>query len=204
MRVLIVEDDEPLRQAVVSAARTWSVQVGHGETSRSVPLSNIVEAGSVEEGLTRLSQGCDLLIVDVRLGSESGLRIVEAANRLDPAPVMLAVSGQATANEGFHLAALGVRGYLGKPFDMRELRAAIQGAFLEPPPLEHNAMAQVGHRHIHAVQDEVKKAMLRRALQLDGGNITRAAKRLGITRAAVQQMLDRYGIPRNFGSSDED
>lgn len=202
MRVVIVEDDEPLRQAVVSAASAWSVQIGEGEEARSVALSNIEEAGSVAEGLERLEEGCDLLIVDVRLGDESGLTIVEAANRLDAPPVVLAVSGQATANEGFHLAALGVRGYLGKPFDMRELRAAIQGVFLEPPPLESNAMAQVGHRHIHAVQDEVKKAMLRRALQLDGGNITRAAKRLGVTRAAVQQMLDRYGIPRNFGTND--
>lgn len=202
MRVLIVEDDEPLRQAVVSAASAWSVQFGEGETVRSVALSHIVEAASVAEGLSRLKEGCDLLIVDVRLGDESGLTVVEAANRLDSPPVVLAVSGSATANEGFHLAALGVRGYLGKPFDMRELRAAIQGVFLDPPPLEHTAMAQVGHRHIHAVQDEVKKAMLRRALQLDGGNITRAAKRLGVTRAAVQQMLDRYGIPRNFGSSD--
>lgn len=204
MRVLIVEDDEPLRQAVASAARTWSVQLGEGEAARSVPFSEVVQAGSLSDGLSRVEAEFDLLIVDVRLGDESGLKLVERAVALERPPVVLAISGQATANEGFHLASLGVRGYLGKPFDMRELRAAIQGVFLDPTPLEQNAMAQVGQRHIHTVQDEVKKAMLRRALQLDGGNITRAARRLGVTRTAVQQMLDRYGIPRGFGTDDNE
>ena len=58
-------------------------------------------------------------------------------------------------------------------------------------------MGQVGFRHIHAVQDEVKRAMLKRALQLESGNISHAARRLGITRAAVQQMIDRFELPRS-------
>jgi hypothetical protein len=41
--------------------------------------------------------------------------------------------------------------------------------------------------------------MLKRALQLEAGNMTRTARRLGVTRAAVQQMVDRYELPRGWG-----
>jgi two-component system, response regulator RegA len=199
MRVLLVEDDLPLRDAIRAAASTWSVVIRQGASSSEVRLSEIFVAASVKEAVALLDQRPALLIVDVRLNDESGLDVVRHAMRLESAPLVLAVSGQATAAEAFSLAALGVRGYLGKPFDLHELRAAVEGVFLEPPDLQPGAMAQVGHRPIHAVQDTVKVAMLKRALQLEEGNITRAAKRLGITRTAVQQMIDRYGLPRPRG-----
>ena len=196
MRMLLVEDDIPLRDALAEAASDWTVTIPSDGGFREVVFSEIRRAATVIEALRELSTPVDLLVVDVRLGPESGIDIVRYASDLEVTPTILAISGKATATEAFELAALGVRGYLGKPFDMRELRAAIEGALAKPPDLEQGAMAQVGFRHIHAVQDEVKLAMLKRALQMEAGNITRAARRLGVTRAAVQQMLDRYGLPR--------
>jgi two-component system, response regulator RegA len=196
MRLLIVEDDDPLREAICASAANWTVIVPDHGRRKEARFSQIVQAASVPEGLACLASDFDLLIVDVRLGEERGLTLVERALTSERAPVTLAISGQATATEAFQLASLGIRGYLAKPFDMHELRAAIQAVFENPPDLGPNAMAQVGYRHIHTVQDAVKLAMLRRALQLEAGNITHAARRLGVTRAAVQQMLDRYGLPR--------
>jgi two-component system response regulator RegA len=196
MRVLLIEDDVPLRDAIRDAAINWTVEVPHQGAVRQVSFDSVGTASSVPEALAALRDLFDLVIVDVRLGDESGITIVRQAHELSVMPTMIAISGKATATEAFELASLGVRGYLGKPFDMHELRAAIQAVLAEPPALGHGAMAQVGHRHIHAVQDEVKVAMLKRALQLEDGNLTRAAKHLGITRAAVQQMLDRYDLPR--------
>jgi DNA-binding NtrC family response regulator len=199
MRLLLVEDDIPLRDSICAAACNWSIPLSQEDARGEARLSDILVAESVKGAIELLGRRCDLLIVDVRLGEESGLAVVERAVALAPAPVVLAISGQATAREAFQLAAMGVRGYLGKPFDLHELRAAIEGVLSAPPDLQPGAMAQVGHRPIHAVQDTVKLAMLRRALQLDDGNITRAARRLGITRTAVQQMIDRFGLtrPRN-------
>lgn len=200
MRVLLVEDDIPLRDAIQNAALDWTVRIHTNGRDHEVRPSEILVAASVAEGLAQLERGSELLIVDVRLGTENGLAIVRRALEIEPATTILAISGQATATEAFQLAALGVRGYLGKPFDLHELRAAIQGALEAPPDLQPGARAQVGYRPIHAVQDEVKLAMLKRALQLGDGNITHAAKRLGITRTAVQQMIDRYGLPRSRGA----
>jgi two-component system, response regulator RegA len=196
MRVLLVEDDLPLRDAIRQAALNWRVEVPEDGRRTEVVFSIVVAASPAEAFAVLDRSPIDLLIVDVKLGTESGITIVRRARGLDAIPTILAISGKATASEAFELAALGVRGYLGKPFDMHELRAAIQAVLATPPDLEPSAQAQVGYRHIHAVQDEVKLAMLKRALQLEDGNITRAARRLGITRTAVQQMLDRYGLPR--------
>lgn len=196
MRTLLVEDDIPLREAIREAASAWKVRVPDGGREREMSLGEIRTAETVLGAVTELEHRFDLLIVDVKLGSESGIDIVRHARTLTWVPTILAISGKATATEAFELAALGVRGYLGKPFDLRELRAAIEAVLSSPPDLEPTAQAQVGHRHIHAVQDEVKLAMLKRALQLENNNLTRAARRLGITRTAVQQMLDRFGLPR--------
>jgi two-component system response regulator RegA len=195
MRLLIVEDDVALREAIRASAANWAIVV-RDPHEREAHFTQIAEASTVAECITHLATPCDVLIVDVRLREESGLRVVEHARQSKTLPLILAMSGQATAQEAFQLATLGVGAYLGKPFDMRELRASIQGLFESPPDLAASAMAQVGHRQIHVVQDEVKSAMLRRALALEDGNITRAARRLGVTRTAVQQMLDRYGLPR--------
>jgi len=178
---------------------SWQFEVPGRPETQLLAFTEVREADSVEAGIAALAEPADLLVVDVRLGDKSGITVAEHASKLDTAPPTLAISGQATAAEGFRLAALGVRAYLSKPFDMHELRKAIQLVFSQPPDLTPGARAQVGYRHVHTVQDEVKVAMLRRALTLEEGNITRAAGRLGVTRTAVQQMLDRYGLPRNTG-----
>jgi len=199
MRLLVVEADDSLRTAIRSAAKSWTFAVARGSDAR---FATITEAESVCGAIRHLTEPLDVMIVDVKLGSESGLTVVEHANGLERAPAVLAVSDQATAAVGFQLARLGARGCLAKPFAMEDLRAAIQLMLAEPPDLAPSAKAQVGYRHIHTVQDEVKRAMLKRAFTLEDGNITRAARRLGVTRTAVQQMLDRYGLPRSLGPAD--
>jgi DNA-binding NtrC family response regulator len=199
MRVLLIEDDVALREAIAATAIGWELDIHRAGTVLRDQIREVSQCGSVLEGRHWLEQHFDIMIVDVRLQEESGLDLVRYVNGLAQRPVILAVSGKATAKEAFELGALGVSGYLGKPFDMHELRQAIQGVVSQGSPLETTAMAQVGRRPIHAVQDEVKSAMLKRALQLESGNITHAARRLGVTRAAVQQMLDRYELPRDWG-----
>jgi two-component system, response regulator RegA len=196
MRTLLVEDDLQLREAIREAAANWVIRVPEDGVLREMTLGELRMEETVQGALRALESRFDLLIVDVKLGSESGLDIVRHARKLPWMPAVLAMSGTATASEAFELAALGARGYLAKPFDLHELRAAIEAIVMAPPDLEPRAEAQVGFRPIHAVQDEVRLAMLKRALLIEDNNLTRAARRLGVTRTAVQQMLDRFGLPR--------
>jgi DNA-binding NarL/FixJ family response regulator len=106
-RVLIVDDDAPLRRVLSRFFRTLSLEVW--------------EAKSVAESLPLLDGEPDLVITDVRLPDGSGQRVVEIASKKRPSPVIVAMSGLASAREAFALAQSGARIYLTKPFAEREL-----------------------------------------------------------------------------------
>jgi len=191
MRLLVVEDDEVLRAAIVEASRCWEVEL---EPDRAIGFDEILEADNVDDGVALLARRPDLVLVDVRLHAGSGLSVARAASEMHPTPLVLAMSGHASAGEAFSLAQSGVRGYLAKPFDLTELRAAVQGVLREPPRLEPHVKAQVGQVYIHTVQDQVRRAMVEQALARSDGNFVHAARLLGVTRQAVQQMVDRLGL----------
>ncbi len=60
--------------------------------------------------------------------------------------------------------------------------------------IETVAASLVGLLKIDLVQDRMKRAMLKEALQRNGGNFTKAAIVLGVTRQAVQHMVTRFEI----------
>lgn len=60
--------------------------------------------------------------------------------------------------------------------------------------LEQVAATRVGHDQLANVLDAVKHSMLKTALWRTGGNYTRTACMLGVTRQAVQQMVARYEL----------
>jgi DNA-binding NarL/FixJ family response regulator len=117
-RVLIIDDDAPLRRVLSRFFRTHSVAVW--------------EAKSVAEALPLLDGEPDLVITDVRLPDGSGRKVVEAASKRRPSPVIVAMSGLASAREAFALAQCGARVYLTKPFAERELVEGIADVCQEP------------------------------------------------------------------------
>ena len=42
--------------------------------------------------------------------------------------------------------------------------------------------------------EEVEKAVIRKALDENDGNITKAAKELGLTRASLYRRMEKYGL----------
>ncbi|HWO11648.1 MAG TPA: helix-turn-helix domain-containing protein [Polyangiaceae bacterium] len=60
--------------------------------------------------------------------------------------------------------------------------------------LEVLAKKLLGFSAVDAVQNRVKKAMLREALARTQGNYAQAARMLGVRRQAVQQMVARYDL----------
>jgi transcriptional regulator with GAF, ATPase, and Fis domain len=58
--------------------------------------------------------------------------------------------------------------------------------------IEALAPTLVGTMPIFVAQNTLKQAMLSAALQQADGNLSRAARLLGVTRQAIQQMLQRY------------
>lgn len=151
----------------------------------------MVEASDALQAIEHLydERPFDLVLCDVRLPDGHGTDVSVRANRIRPAPVVIAMSGAATAEEGWHLAAAGARAFLEKPISTEDLRQAITRALERHPSLEAPALQAVGRRPLREVQDEVRHTMLEQALAITGGSYTEAARLLSISRQAIRQAV---------------
>ena len=174
-RVLIVEDHKPLRQAIARAGRGWGAEV--------------LEAGTVREGHELLLRMPDVVIVDVALPDGQALPIVEEAVRMRPAAAVVAMSGQASAEEAFQLARSGARRYLRKPISLEELTRSVEEALADRPDLGAFVAAHVGNTPLREVQGEVRRVMIEQALAKAHNSRSGAARLLDLTRQAVQQIV---------------
>ena len=188
-RVLIVEDYRPLRQAIARAARTWGAEV--------------LEAGTVREGRALLARLPDVVIVDVALPDGQAQPIVEDAVRMRPMAAVIAMSGQASAEEAFQLARAGARRYLPKPISLEELTRSVEEALGDRPSLDAFVGAHVGNTPLREVQGEVRRVMIEQALAKARNSRSGAARLLDMTRQAVQQIVRELESGDRRGGRDE-
>lgn len=178
-RILLVEDDVACRRALLRAIERW-------------PDVEVRAVGTQREARRELSRWHPhVLVLDLHLGEKggSGLAVAEYCSTLEPAPVIVALSGLADRAETFRLAQLGARAYLDKPFKPSELREAVRAALEEPPDLEPFLRATVGRRPLKEVVRHARTVMTRQAIARAGGNRTSAARMLDVTRQNVQALL---------------
>ena len=113
-RVLVVEDEEALRLL----CRVNLELVGH----------TVTEAGSLAEARDALeAEVPDVVLLDLHLGHEDGLELLDEIEALDVASRVVLFSG--SSDVGPELRAR-VGGVLGKPFALESLNAAVGGVAL--------------------------------------------------------------------------
>jgi DNA-binding NarL/FixJ family response regulator len=161
-RVLVVDDDNALRRSLSRLFRGAQIEVS--------------EAKTVAEGVDLLARDPELVITDVRLPDGSGRRVVEFAGQRRPAPLIVAISGLASAGEAFALAQCGARIYLAKPFAEQDL-------------LDGIAEASSDSRAAPVISGGVERNF--------GENLLRFARRHGIPeREMALVRLATAGVPR--------
>jgi two-component system, response regulator RegA len=175
MRALVVEDDTELGRAVVRALEEWGA------------VTSL--AGTLSDAARLLEQGFELVVLDVGLPDGSGVALAERAAKLRPAPLIVVFSGAATAEEGFRLGQLGVRGYIRKPVSLSDFTATIEALLVAAPDIAPFLVAAVGREPFQNVLAQVRRTMAEQALAVSGGNRTGAARLLGVTRQAVQHLI---------------
>ena len=113
MKILVVEDDQLLRQAVVEVLREDEYA--------------IEETGTGDEGLYLAKQGVyDLLILDIMLPGVNGLDIVkEVRGQGNLVPILLLTAKDSVADKVMGLNR-GADDYLVKPFAVPELLARVR------------------------------------------------------------------------------
>lgn len=131
------------------------------------------------------ARGADVLLLARRFVADIARRYGRPAPRLGPAAerALLAHAWPGNVRELSHVIERAVLLAVDEVIDVEALGlasvapAATSAATLEDMTLE-----------------ELEKTMLARALKASGGNVSEAARRLGITRMAMRYRMDKYGL----------
>ena len=172
--LLIVEDDDILRRRLARA---------FGDEGFDVR-----EAGDVEGALgAARADPPEYALVDLRLGAQSGLDVVRGLAELEPTTVIVVLTGYGSIANALEAVRLGATHYLTKPADVDEIVAAFargNGAPGVPTPEVTPTLARVEWEHINRVLADC------------GGNVSQAARLLGIHRRSLQRKLAKHPTAR--------
>jgi two-component system response regulator RegA len=172
-RLLVVEDDDVLRCRLARAFRERGFEVREAVTSAEA------ESASREEPPSHA-------LVDLRLGDGSGLDVVRALASLRPPPSVVVLTGYGSIATALEALRQGARHYLAKPADVDEILAAFEReeSGSAPPPVAAPSLARVEWEHINRVLADC------------GGNVSLAARVLGIHRRSLQRKLQKHPSTR--------
>ena len=160
-RILIVDDDALVRAALQTAlARSFSVETA----------SNLTEARQ------KIEESPDAIVLDIALGAENGLRVVEELQRTgNPIPVVV-VTGTADVVSAHRAGTLGVTKVLAKPLDGAELEVELLRAIV--------------HAHSTPRHDrKTAKAFAAQVALKKTGSVTAAARLLDTSRPTLRSWL---------------
>ena len=134
--------------------------------------------------LMRSLKSC-VVLLDVMLPGKSGLELVRALLALDPATKIVLLTGYASIATAIEAIRLGAVHYLAKPAGIDEILAAFARAHAPSVTaaaggFEPATLARAEWEHIQRVLGDC------------GGNISEAARRLGIHRRSLQRKLQKY------------
>jgi len=114
-------------------------------------------------------ESTEYAVVDLRMPGKSGLELVRELHRIDPATKIVVLTGYGSIATALEAVRLGATHYLTKPADVDAVITSFD-----------RSDAPVEWEHIQ------------RVLTDSGGNITKAAERLGIHRRSLQRKLAKF------------
>jgi two-component system response regulator RegA len=173
--LLVVDDDDAFRTRVMRAFRERGLEVA--------------AAGNYREAMAAArEESPEWALVDLRLPGESGLSVVKDLRALDAATTILMLTGYGSIATAVQSVQLGAAGYLTKPVDADEILAAFERAGEPgeaPSTPAPQPLARVEWEHIQRVLADCE------------GNVSQAARLLGIHRRSLQRKLSKYPVREN-------
>ncbi len=167
--ILLVDDDVTLRERLARALRERNFDVR--------------TAGTADEAMALVrADSPELAVLDLKMPGRSGLDLLREMREHDPATRVLVLTGYGSIATAVEATKAGAEGYLPKPVDADELLAAFarSGANPKVDHFETPSLARAEWEHIQRVLVDC------------GGNISEAARRLGIHRRSLQRKLQKY------------
>ncbi len=174
--LLIVDDDDVLRPRLARAF------VDRGYEVR--------QAASYDEAMDLArSASPELAVVDLRMPGRSGLELVRDLLAVDPTTKVVVLTGYGSIATAVDAMRLGAVHYLSKPADADDILAAFARADSPVTPavsdgIDAPSLARAEWEHINRVLTDCD------------GNVSEAARRLGLHRRSLQRKLQKYPPPR--------
>jgi DNA-binding NtrC family response regulator len=115
-KLLVIDDEAGIRFSVQQIFRSESIQVLAAESGR--------------EGLELIrTESPDVVLLDIRLGHQSGLSLLEEIHQLDSKCLVVLITGHGNTDTAIDAMKRGAFDYLVKPLDVNQLRQVIDQAF---------------------------------------------------------------------------
>lgn len=167
--LLLIEDDEAFAQVAARSLTKRGFEV-RAATSLTAARERLAEAQP------------DYAVLDLRLGDASGLSLLPAILESAPACRVVVLTGYASIPTAVEAIKLGAVNYLTKPVGIDQLVAALRSA--EPhPELEPPEQPMSVRRNTWEY--------IQRVLSQTDGNVSEAARRLGMHRRTLQRILHK-------------
>jgi len=170
--ILLVDDDETLRERLARALRERGYDVR--------------TAGNADDAMKQVHQDSpEMAVLDLKMPGRAGIELLKEIRAHDPATEVLILTGYGSIATAVEATRLGAVGYVPKPVDADEVLSAFARMRGERPlaaaaPVETPSLARAEWEHIQRVLSDC------------GGNISEAARRLGIHRRSLQRKLQKY------------
>jgi len=140
----------------------------------------------------------DLLLLDLNFGpgrsdGQQGLRLLDAVMALPAPPVVLVMTAYADIALAVQAVKRGAWDFVTKPWDNAALVALCQQALagVDAGDAAAASAADAEPPRTLAVQE---RAALMQAVHAAAGNLSEAARQLGLSRAALYRRLDKHGL----------
>jgi two-component system response regulator RegA len=174
--LLVVDDDVVFRTRLMRAFQERGLEV--------------TPAGSYEEAVAAArAETPELALVDMRLPTRSGIDVVRDLRALDATTVIVVLTGYGSIATAVESLKAGAATYLTKPVDADQILGAFDGK--DPSrtagPAEYRvpSLARVEWEHIQRVLADCN------------GNLSQAARLLGIHRRSLQRKLSKDPLPES-------
>ncbi len=173
--LLLVDDDDAFRARLMRplSARGFDVR-GAADYDNAIALAR--------------DDSPELAVVDLKLPGRSGLEVVRGLKELDATTNVVVLTGYGSIATAVQSVKLGATTYLTKPVDADQILAAFEARGSSP---SHQTaptpqpLARVEWEHIQRVLADCD------------GNISQAARLLGIHRRSLQRKLLKNPVPEN-------
>ena len=169
-RCLIIDDDDDFRALLAAALGRRGIYVVEAAASATAALALARQASF------------DDIVLDLRLGAESGLELIEPLLETAPHARIVVLTGFASIATAVQAIKLGAVHYLTKPSTIDDIIAALGAT---------TADAGVAVAADPTPLDLAEWEYIQNVLLACDGNISAAAKRLGLHRRTLQRKLQK-------------